>query len=120
MAVFPESMNKLDARNVPKSLDIVENYIRYMTERMEFSTSKMTKSVNSAGVSSVALLQLVQDVGSAVSVLQSTVNGMTGTMTELSGRMTAQEKRAADLESRFAALESRVKALEGKGTGGTT
>lgn len=106
MAVFPESMNKLDAQNVPKSLDIVENYIRYMTERVEFSTSKMTKSVNSAGVSSVALLQLVQDVGSAVSVLQSTVNGMTGAMTELSGRLTA--------------LEERVKALEEKGTGGTT
>lgn len=106
MAVFPESMNKLDAKNVPKSLDIVENYIRYMTERVEFSTSKMTKSVNSAGVSSVALLQLVQDVGSAVSVLQSTVNGMTGTITDLSGRLTA--------------LEDRVKALEDKQTGGST
>ena len=106
MAVFPESMNRLDAQNVPKSLEIVENYIRYMTERMEFSTSKMTKSVNSAGVSSVALLQLVQDVGSAVSVLQSTVNGMTGSITDLSGRMTA--------------LEDRVKALEDKQTGGST
>lgn len=106
MAVFPESMNRLDAKNVPKSLEIVENYIRYMTERMEFSTSKMTKSVNSAGVSSVALLQLVQDVGSAVSVLQSTVNGMTGTITDLSGRLTA--------------LEDRVKALEDKQTGGST
>ena len=113
MAVFPESMNRLDAQNVPKSLEIVENYIRYMTERMEFSTSKMTKSVNSAGVSSVALLQLVQDVGSAVSVLQSTVSGMTGRITDLSGRMTA-------LESRIAALEGRVKALEDKQTGGNT
>lgn len=113
MAVFPESMNRLDAQNVPKSLEIVENYIRYMTERMEFSTSKMTKSVNSAGVSSVALLQLVQDVSSAVSVLQSTVSGMTGNITDLSGRMTA-------LESRIAALEGRVKALEDKQTGGNT
>ena len=113
MAVFPESMNRLDAQNVPKSLEIVENYIRYMTERMEFSTSKMTKSVNSAGVSSVALLQLVQDVSSAVSVLQSTVGGMTGSITDLSGRMTA-------LESRIAALEGRVKALEDKQTGGNT
>lgn len=113
MAVFPESMNRLDAQNVPKSLEIVENYIRYMTERMEFSTSKMTKSVNSAGVSSVALLQLVQDVSSAVSVLQSMVSGMTGSITDLSGRMTA-------LESRIAALEGRVKALEDKQTGGNT
>lgn len=113
MAVFPESMNRLDAQNVPKSLEIVENYIRYMTERMEFSTSKMTKSVNSAGVSSVALLQLVQDVSSAVSVLQSTVSGMTGSITDLSGRMTA-------LESWIAALEGRVKALEDKQTGGNT
>ena len=113
MAVFPESMNRLDAQNVPKSLEIVENYIRYMTERMEFSTSKMTKSVNSAGVSSVALLQLVQDVSSAVSVLQSTVSGMRGSITDLSGRMTA-------LESRIAALEGRVKALEDKQTGGNT
>ena len=113
MAVFPESMNRLDAQNVPKSLEIVENYIRYMTERMEFSTSTMTKSVNSAGVSSVALLQLVQDVSSAVSVLQSMVSGMTGSITDLSGRMTA-------LESRIAALEGRVKALEDKQTGGNT
>ena len=46
MAVFPEGMNKLNANDVRGSLAIMENYIRYMSERMEFTMYNMQKQLN--------------------------------------------------------------------------
>ena len=46
MAVFPEGMNKLDANDVRGSLAMMENYIRYMSERMEFTMHNMQKQLN--------------------------------------------------------------------------
>lgn len=45
MAVFPESMDRLDKKNVEASLATIENYIRYMTERIEHSTSVMSRKL---------------------------------------------------------------------------
>ena len=53
MAVFPESMNKLDVNDTTGSFNRIENYIRYMTERVEFAMRNMTRNVSDAGVSSV-------------------------------------------------------------------
>lgn len=46
MAVFPEGMNKLDSNDVRGSLAMMENYIRYMSERMEFTMHNMQKQLN--------------------------------------------------------------------------
>lgn len=39
MAVFPERMRPIDPKDVESSLKTIEEYIRYMTERMEFAHS---------------------------------------------------------------------------------
>ena len=44
--IFPESMNRLDLSDPSGSLSTVENYIRYMTERMEFSNKKWNNEWN--------------------------------------------------------------------------
>lgn len=45
MAVFPESMDRLDKDDVAASLATIESYIRYMTERIEFANSTLNRKV---------------------------------------------------------------------------
>lgn len=113
MAVFPEGMNRLDVNDVPGSLSRIENYIRYMTDRMEFAMRNTTRSVSEAGVSSVEVMRLLNEMASAVSVISSTVNGMTGELTALNNRVTAMDNRITGLQGELTALTARVAALEG-------
>lgn len=43
MAVFPERMRPIDPKDVEGSLKTIEEYIRYMAERMEFAHSNINK-----------------------------------------------------------------------------
>ena len=45
MAVLPESMDRLDVNDAPGSFAKIQDYIRYMGERIEFSMRNMTKTV---------------------------------------------------------------------------
>lgn len=114
--VFPESMNKLDLSDTEGSLSRMENYIRYMTERMEFSNRNMTRSVSSAGLSTVEILQLVQELANALSATQSVVSGLQGTVTNLSGRVTALEESVTNLNSAMMTAQSQISALDGRVT----
>lgn len=134
MAVFPESMNKLDVNDVPGSLSRLESYIRYMTERVEFSMRNMTRNVSDAGVSSVEILLLMQEMSGTVATLSTTVNGMVGSinglssrldsvqgklttmegqMTEMQTGLSEMDSKITDLQSQITALSGRVAALEG-------
>ena len=114
MAVFPESMNRLNREDVSGSLGIIENYIRYITERVEFSNKNMTRTVSAAGTSSVEILQHVLDLANAVAIIQSTVSGMVGDITGLGTRIGAAESNITDLSTRVLAAESGVDSLEGR------
>lgn len=120
MAVFPESMNKLDVNDVPGSLGRIENYIRYITERVEFSMRNMTRNVSEAGVSSVEILLLMQEMAGTVATLSSAVNGMTGSITSLGTRLdevnakqTEMDTKITGLQTQITELAARVTALEG-------
>ena len=120
MAVFPESMNKLDVKDTTGSLSRIENYIRYMTERVEFSMRNMTRNVSDAGVSSVEILLLMQEMAGTVATLSSAVNGMTGSITSLGTRLdevnakqTEMDTKITGLQTQITELAARVGALEG-------
>lgn len=112
MAVFPESMDKLDVEDARGSFATVENYIRYMTERMEFSMRNMTKTVSAAGVSSAEMYILLTALQNEMSALRSTVNGMSGNLTSLSGQVGEMQSAIQALQSSVTELEQRVAALE--------
>lgn len=128
MAVFPESMNKLDVNDTTGSLNRIENYIRYMTERVEFSMRNMTRNVSEAGVSSVETLILLNDMASALSIINSTVGGMMGEITSLntrvgelqnkqneqSAKMNEVDTKVTTLQSQYAALNTLAAALQSK------
>ena len=105
MAVLPESMDRLNVEDTKASLSIVENYIRYMGERIEFSLRNVTKSVSAAGVSNAEIYVLVNAMSNTLSALQSTVNGISGNITSLTNAQTAMQTRLDELEARLAAIE---------------
>lgn len=113
MAVFPENMNKLDLEDTKGSLSRIENYIGYMTERMEFAMRNMTRNVSDAGTSSVEVLLLLQEMSQDVSKLSSTVNAMTGDINAISARLEGVRGDMSDIQDSISALEARVSALEG-------
>lgn len=119
MAVLPESMDRLNVEDAKASLSIIENYIRYMGERIEFSMRNVTKSVSAAGVSSAEVYVLVTAMSNSLSALQSTVNSMNGNITSLTTtQATMQEQLGklqaslAELQTQFSDLEERVESLE--------
>ncbi len=142
MAVFPESMDRLDTQNAPAALSIIENYIRYITERTEFAMRNMSKSVSAAGVSSVELYVLVQAQAQAIAAIQSALNqlqgGVTALQTTVGGSNSGLVKDVADIMSdiqdindaigpattpgtilyQLAQLDQRVTALENPNNGG--
>ena len=97
MAVFPENMNRLPAGDSEKALGTLDDYIRYMRERIEFSFENMTKSVNAVGVSSVALYESVQEALGDLSALSSRVSTHTGNTTI---HVTADDKAAWNTQLR--------------------
>ena len=121
MAVFPENMDKLSADDVPGSLSIIENYIRYMGERMEFAMRNMTKTVSAAGVSSAEMYVLLMALQNTVSALTSTVQGIAGDMTSVKSDVGSMKTDVSSLQAtvsgmqeQITSLDARVTALESK------
>lgn len=106
MAVLPESMEQIDPENPAESLKILDEYIRYMGERIEFGMRNMTKSVNAAGISSTELYILLVAMDNRISAQESTVNGLRGTVTGMQGSV-------SEVQTALTALTERVKKLEG-------
>ncbi len=126
-AVFPESMERLEG-DAEKNFSILDAYIRYMSERMEFSMKNMVRNVNEAGVSTAEIFLKILDMGNEVSMLQSgasqmtgEINGIKGRLGEMDGDLSALQPRMGTVETAvnrlsndLAALTARVEALEAK------
>ena len=112
MAVFPESMDKLDANDVRGSFATIENYIRYMTERMEFSMRNMTKTVSAAGVSSAEMYILLTALQNDMASLKSTVNGMVGNINSLSSQVGEMQSTVQTLQNSVSTLDGKITAVE--------
>ena len=111
-AVFPESMDRLNTQDVPGSLSKIENYIRYMTERTEFSMRNVTRDVSNAGISSAEMYILLTALQNSVSALTSTVQGIAGDVNTAKGELSALRTDLDDATKEIAALSGRVSALE--------
>lgn len=106
MAVFPEEMDRLDVSDSAGSLKRIENYIRYMTERVEFANKNTTRTVSEAGVSSVEVYKIIITVADTVAVLN-------GNMNILSTKMQEVQTSIEDLQEAVRDLTARVETLEG-------
>ena len=137
MAVLPENMDKLNPEDTRQSFSILENYIRYMGERIEFAMRNVTRSVAAAGVSSAEVYVLLTALNHELSALKSTVNTQTGSIngisadlsevqktleslqkadTEMGGKISSVETNLSNLSATMQALQNSVSALDGKVT----
>lgn len=138
MAVFPESMNRLDPQNPSEALTILENYIRYMQERIEFANTQTLRTVTDAGVSSAGLYVELKALENTVSALSSTLTAALTTIANHGQRLTTLESgleaeetarktqdeallaaitaEEAACEAAISALDARVTALENETT----
>ena len=112
MAVLPESMDKLNPDDVRGSLSILENYIRYMGERIEFAMRNTTRSVSAAGVSSAEMYVLLQAQINALSALTSTVNGQSGQLTSLGNQIAALNSSVQALEQANTSTAASISAMQ--------
>ena len=140
MIVFPESINELPKENPSEALDITENYIKYMCQRIDWAMGNVTKNVSKAGVSNAEMYILLTALQNTVSALQSTVNShgasisallqsvatlgndysaLAGRVTTLESTVNALTQQVNTLASNYTALEQRVTALENNNTEGT-
>lgn len=120
MAVFPESMDRLDVTDTEGSFRCIENYIRYMNERVEFSTRNMSRNMSASGQSTTEILEMLNGLTSAMSAMQSTMNAIRATLTEMDEtvsqiqtKQTEMEGNITGLQGSVASIEKRVAALEG-------
>ena len=125
MAVFPESMNRLDTQDTTGSLKTIENYIRYIQERVEFSVRGVNRSISESGTSSAELRMALETLGNDLSALTSTVNQLAGQVTALGGNYAGLAEGVQALQSslenqgqQVSALVKQAAALEGATQGG--
>lgn len=106
MAVFPENMDKLNVQDPAASLSVIENYIRYMSERIEFSMRNMTKTVSAAGVSSAELYILVQAQAQILAIVQSAIGIIQGNITALQHSVQEAQTQIGAIQERLGEFES--------------
>lgn len=111
MAVFPENMDRLDVQDPAKALSIIENYIGYMNERIEFAIRNVTKNVSAAGISSAELYILVQAQAQQIAVLQSTLSIIQGSITSLQHDSQTHTAEISALQTIVSAVQSSITAI---------
>lgn len=114
MAVLPESMDRLNIDDSRASLSVIENYIRYMGERIEFAIRNTTKAVSAAGISNAEIYTLIQAQSQQLAALSSTANNIIGdissiqrSINEMRSELLTQQQAISDLNEKVAALEAR-------------
>lgn len=116
-AVLPESMDKLDPRDTSGSLRTMEQYIRYMAERIDFAVRGMNRNISSAGVSSLVLYNALVELSGSLSSMRGTLNQLSGSVTETQEQVAGLSTSVTALQEAVTALGDRVTALENQNGG---
>ena len=111
MAVLPESMDRLGP-DAEENFGIIERYMRYLSDRLEFSMSNLGRTVSGAGASAAETVLAVMELKNDLSAVHSALGLLTGDVNGLKDALDALESRLAALEAKQTALEDRVAALE--------
>lgn len=89
--VFPEEMDRLDINDTTGSLRKLEDYVRYITERVEFSTANTKRLATDSGVTDLAVLEILSEMNNTLATLASAVNSMRGDIANLQERVSQLE-----------------------------
>ena len=112
MAVFPEQMDRLNLDDTTGSLQKIENYIRYMTERMEFSSSNSSRLFAETGTTNASVIKALLTVSDRVSILEASVNIIANNTTALANSVSKFQGSVDDLNESVVAVQGRISALQ--------
>lgn len=112
MAVFPESMDRLDLNDTTGSLRRIENYVHYMRERMEFAAKNINRSVGNTGTTTAEVLQILLNLTSAMSTMQSAMAGMRSEIAGLTEAISTIRTEQEEVAEQIEAINTRLTALE--------
>lgn len=82
MVVFPENMNHIPEDDEKQAISMLDDYIRYMRERIEHSFGSLTKSLS--GEMSVEQMRLaIQELQQDIATLNTRVSLLSGRVTNV-------------------------------------
>lgn len=120
MAVFPEQMDRLNLQDTTGSLQKIENYIRYMAERMEFSSSNTSKFFAETGTTNASVIKALLTVADRVSLIEANINmvvnnttALANSVSKLQGSVDTLSGTITSMQTEIENLKSRVQKLEG-------
>ena len=113
MAVFPEQMDRLNLEDTTGSLQKIENYIRYMAERMEFSSSNTSKLFAETGTTNASVIKALLTVADRVSLVEANINMVVNNTTALANSVSKMQDSVTAMQTEIENLKSRVQKLEG-------
>ena len=99
MAVIEKQMSPLNANDVAGSLNTVESYIRYMAERIEFSSGVTRRKLTNVGAEGI------EEITQAITELNGEISRLSSSLSSMSGQLTNIGTQLAELEERVNALE---------------
>lgn len=114
MAVFPESMGRIDVDDPRGAIRVIDSYIRYMQERIEFANRQTTRTVTEAGIASVGLYEDLVTLRNTVQALASTINAALAAIAQDQLAISALDGEVEDLGGRVDTLDGEVDVLGGR------
>lgn len=116
MAVFPESMGRIDVDDPRGSIRVIDSYIRYMQERIEFANRQTTRTVTEAGITSVGLYEDLVTLRNTVQALASTINAALAAIAQDQLAISALDGRVDALEEQYNQMGASVTQTESGAT----
>ena len=123
-AVFPENMDRIDINDVTGSLQLIDAYIRYMRERVEFAVRNVTRTAANAGNAGAEIVGELEEMsrnigtlGSSIGTCQAEVTSALKKIEELTQRVAKIEETITDVDSlktEMTELKTKVEELETK------
>ena len=111
MIVLPESMNRIDVEDSERALSTIDNYIRYMCERIEFAMRNVTKNVSDAGVSSAEMYVLLASLQQKVANWEAQLSRAQGSINDLSTEIGNLKTSINTLSTKVGTIETNVSNL---------
>ena len=97
--VFPQRMDPLDRENSYRAIGQVEDYIRYMTERVEFAVTNHARNLRKQGVG-------LEEIAAAVAEQGDKVANLSAQLAVVGAAVNTMADAVEDLDLRVRALEA--------------
>ena len=106
VGVFPQRMDRVDPSDPAGSLRTMEDYIRYMTERVEFAVTNHARNLRKQGVGLEEIAAAVAEQGDKVAAMMSQLSGISEQLGTVSSSLASLAETVRVLGLRVEALEA--------------